>query len=282
MASKENLTSSEYIQHHLTNLVYGRHTDAHWGFAHSAAEIKEMGFWAIHVDSMLWAIVTGGLFLLLFYSVARKATSGVPGGLQNAVEYLVEMIDGSVKESFYGKNDMVAPLGLTLFIWVFLMNFMDLVPVDWIPTVAKWAGVEHMKVVPTTDPNVTLGMSLTVFVMMIYYSFKVKGAGHFFGELAFHPFGKWMFFFNLILELPSLFAKPLSLGLRLFGNLYAGELIFILIALMYGGGWAMGLFGGVLQFGWAIFHILVIILQAYIFMMLTVAYLNQAHQVPDH
>jgi F-type H+-transporting ATPase subunit a len=241
-----------------------------------------MGFWAIHVDSMLWAVVTGGLFLALFYSVARKVTSGVPGGLQNAVEYMVEMIDNSVKESFYGKNDMIAPLGLTLFIWVFLMNFMDLIPVDWIPYLAGMAGVHHMKVVPTTDPNVTLGMSLTVFVMMIYYSIKVKGTGHFLGELLFHPFGKWLWPFNLILELPSLLAKPLSLGLRLFGNLYAGELIFILIALMYGGGLAMGLFGGVLQFGWAIFHILVIILQAYIFMMLTVAYLNQAHQVPDH
>lgn len=282
MASEQNLTSSEYIQHHLTNLVYGRHPDGHWALAHNAAEAKAMGFWAIHVDSMLWAVVTGVLFLFLFHRVARKATSGVPGGLQNAVEYLVEMIDNSVKESFYGKNTLIAPLGLTVFIWVFLMNFMDLVPVDWIPELAKLLGIHYMKVVPTTDPNVTLGMSLTVFVMMIYYSLKVKGPGHFFGELAFHPFGKWLLPFNLILELPSLFAKPLSLGLRLFGNLYAGELIFILIALMYGGGLAMGLFGGVLQFGWAIFHILVIILQAYIFMMLTVAYLNQAHQTAEH
>jgi F-type H+-transporting ATPase subunit a len=270
MASEQNLTSSEYIQHHLTNLVYGRHADGHWGFAHSAGEIKEMGFWAIHVDSMLWAIVTGALFLFLFYRVARNVTSGVPGGLQNAVEYLVEMIDNSVKESFYGKNDMIAPLGLTLFIWVLLMNTMDLFPVDWIPEIAKRVGVDHMKVVPTTDPNVTLGMSLTVFVMMIYYSVKVKGFGHFLGELAFHPFGKWMVPFNLILELPSLFAKPLSLGLRLFGNLYAGELIFILIALL---GW----YQLPLHFGWAVFHILVITLQAYIFMMLTIVYLNQAH-----
>lgn len=282
MASEQNLTSSEYIQHHLTNLVYGRHPDGHWGLAHNAAEAKAMGFWAIHLDSMLWAIVTGALFLFLFHRVARRVTSGVPGGLQNAVEFLVEMIDNSVKESFYGKNTLIAPLALTIFIWVFLMNLMDLVPVDWIPMLAAAAGVHYMKVVPTTDPNVTLGMSLTVFVMMIYYSLKVKGPGQFFGELAFHPFGKWLFFFNLILELPSLLAKPLSLGLRLFGNLYAGELIFILIALMYGGGLAMGVFGGVLQFGWAIFHILVITLQAYIFMMLTVAYLNQAHQTADH
>jgi F-type H+-transporting ATPase subunit a len=282
MASEQTLTTSGYIQHHLTNLVYGRHPDGHWGFAHNAAEIKAMGFWAIHVDSMLWAIVTGAIFILLFYSVARKVTSGVPGGLQNFVEFLVEMIDNSVKESFYGKNTLIAPLALTIFIWVFLMNFMDLIPVDWIPYLAGMVGIHHMKVVPTTDPNVTLGMSLTVFAMMIYYSLKVKGPAHFFGELAFHPFGKWMLPFNLILELPSLLAKPLSLGLRLFGNLYAGELIFILIALMYGGGLAMGVFGGVLQFGWAVFHILVITLQAYIFMMLTVAYLNQAHQTPEH
>jgi F-type H+-transporting ATPase subunit a len=278
MASEHNLTSSEYIQHHLTNLVYGRHVDGSWGFAHSAAEAKQMGFWAIHVDSMFWSIALGASFLFLFHRVARKATSGVPGGLQNMVEALVEMIDNSVKESFYGKNTLIAPLALTVFIWVFLMNFMDLIPVDWIPYLAGLVGVHHMKVVPTTDPNVTLGMSLTIFIMMIYYSVKVKGIGAFIGELTLQPFGKWMIPFNLILELPSLLAKPLSLGLRLFGNLYAGELIFILIALMYGGGIAMGLFGGMLQIGWAIFHILVIILQAYIFMMLTVAYLNQAHQ----
>jgi F-type H+-transporting ATPase subunit a len=281
MASEHNLTSGEYIQHHLTNLVYGKHADGSWGFAHSAAEAKEMGFWAIHVDSMFWSVALGAIFLFLFHRVARKATSGVPGGLQNMVEALVEMIDRSVKESFYGSNTLIAPLALTVFIWVFLMNTMDLIPVDWIPYLAGQVGVHHMKVVPTTDPNVTLGMSLTVFIMMLYYSVKVKGIGSFVGELTLHPFGKWMIPFNLILELPSLLAKPLSLGLRLFGNLYAGELIFILIALMYGGGWAMGLFGGVLQLGWALFHILVIILQAYIFMMLTVAYLNQAHQT-DH
>jgi F-type H+-transporting ATPase subunit a len=271
-------SSSEYIAHHLTNLTFGQHADGHWGFAHSGAEAAEMGFWAINVDSMVFSIGLGVLFLWLFRKAAKTATSGVPGGWQNFVEWVVEFIDDSVRGSFSGKNDLVAPLALTIFIWVFLMNFMDLIAVDLIPWLAGMAGVGHLKIVPSTDPNITFGLSLTVFALVLYYSVKMKGLGGFFGELAFQPFPKWLAPVNLILEGVTLIAKPVSLALRLFGNMYAGEMIFILIALMYGGGLVLGAFGGLLQLGWAIFHILIITLQAFIFMTLTIVYLDMASQ----
>ncbi len=277
MAS-ETLTSTEYIKHHLQNLTFGMHPEEGFGFAHTAQEAKEMGFWAIHVDTMGWSIVLGVLFLWLFRKVAKSATSDVPDGVQNFVEVLIEFIDNNVRETFTGKNDLVAPIALTLFVWVLLMNLMDLVPVDWIPLIATALGIHFMKVVPTTDPNATFGLSLSVFALMIYYSIKVKGVGGFFGELAFQPFPKWMFPINLFLEGISLISKPVSLSLRLFGNLYAGEMIFILIALMYSGGWIFGLFGGVLQWAWAVFHVLIVLLQAFIFMILTIVYLDMAHQ----
>jgi F-type H+-transporting ATPase subunit a len=277
MASGE-VTSTEYIKHHLTNLTFGAHPDGSWGFAHAAAEAKAMGFWAIHVDTMFWSIALGALFLWLFRRAALKASSDVPSGWQNFVEWTIEFIDNNVRGTFSGKNDMIAPMALTLFVWILLMNCMDLVPVDWIPMLASALGIHYMKVVPTTDPNATFGMSLSVFVLMIYYSIRVKGAGGFFGELAFQPFPKWMFPVNLFLELVSLFSKPVSLALRLFGNLYAGEMIFILIALLYSGGIVTGVLGGALQWGWAVFHVLIVLLQAFIFMILTVVYLDMAHQ----
>jgi len=277
MAS-ENPTSSEYIQHHLQNLTLGVKADGSIGIAHGAAEAKAMGFWAIHLDTMFWSIGLGALFLFFFYKAASKATSGVPSGWQNFVEMVVQFIDDNVRGTFTAKNDLVAPIALTLFVWVLLMNFMDLVPVDWIPLLATKLGIPYMKVVPTTDPNATFGMALAVFVLMIYYSIKEKGAGGFFGELAFQPFPKWMFPVNLLLEGVSLISKPVSLALRLFGNLYAGEMIFILIALLYSGGLAWGLVGGGLQWAWAVFHILIVLLQAFIFMILTIVYLDMAHQ----
>jgi F-type H+-transporting ATPase subunit a len=277
MAS-ENPTSTEYIQHHLQNLTLGVHPDGSIGFAHGAQEAREMGFWAIHVDTMFWSIGLGAMFLFLFYKAASKATSGVPGKWQNFVEMVIEFIDNNVRGTFTAKNDLVAPIALTLFVWVLLMNFMDLVPVDWIPWLATKIGIPYMKVVPTTDPNATFGLAIAVFVLMIYYSIKEKGFGGFFGELAFQPFPKWMFPVNLLLEGVSLLSKPVSLALRLFGNLYAGEMIFILIALLYSGGLMWGLMGGTLQLAWAIFHILIVLLQAFIFMILTVVYLDMAHQ----
>jgi len=271
-------TSAEYIEHHLTNLTYGQHADGHWGFAHSAAEAAEMGFWAINVDSMLFSIGLGVLFLWSFRKAAKTATADVPGAWQNFVEWVIEFVDESVRGSFSGKNPLVAPLALTIFIWIFMINAMDLIPVDWLPWLAGMMGVGHLKVVSSTDPNVTFGMSLTVFALVLYYSVKMKGLGGFLGELAFQPFPKWMAPINLLLEGVTLISKPLSLSLRLFGNMYAGEMIFILIALMYGGSLLTGTLGGLLQLGWAIFHILIITLQAFIFMTLTIVYLDMASQ----
>jgi F-type H+-transporting ATPase subunit a len=285
----EYASSGEYIKHHLQNLTYGelpagyvRHdgtvlTEATRTFAHGAEEAAAMGFWAINVDSMLFSIGLGVLFLFFFRVAAKKATTGIPGGLQNFVEWIVEFIESSVRGSFSHKNALVAPLALTIFIWVFLMNVMDLIPVDWLPYAATLAGVPYLKIVPSTDPNVTFGLALSVFALVLYYSFKMKGAGGFFSELAFQPFPKWLFPANLLLEGVGLIAKPISLSLRLFGNMYAGEMIFILIALMFGGGWILAVFGGVLQWAWAVFHILIITLQAFIFMTLTIVYLDMAH-----
>ncbi|MBT8438417.1 MAG: F0F1 ATP synthase subunit A [Gammaproteobacteria bacterium] len=289
----DTLTSSEYIRHHLTNLTYGKFPDGHWGLAHTAEEAKEMGFWAIHVDTMFWSIGLGILFLFFFIKAAKTATAGVPAGVQNFAEWIVEFIDTSVRGSFSARNDLVAPLALTIFIWIFLMNAMDLVPVDLIPWLtAKGAemffGADphhvYMKVVPTTDPNATFGMAIGVFMLVLYYSIKIKGIGGFVGELTLQPFSSKnpvvnaIFIpINFLLEFVSLIAKPISLALRLFGNMYAGEMIFILIAIMYSAGVVLGLFGGVLQLGWAIFHILIITLQAFIFMTLTIVYLDMAH-----
>lgn len=292
-------TGTEYIQHHLTNLTFGNHPEHGWSFAHNAQEAAEMGFMAIHVDSLAWSIGLGALFCLLFSRAAKKATAGVPGGFQNFVEILLEFVDGTVKDSFHGRNPWVAPIALTIFVWVFLMNLMDLLPVDVLPLLwavisgDSWevisAGQSHsyMKIVPSTDPNITLGMALAVFIMILYYSIKIKGVSGFVGELTLQPFSaknrlvQILFIpINLALEVVGLLAKPFSLGLRLFGNMYAGEMIFILIAMMYSAGWILGLFGGVLQWAWAVFHILIITLQAFIFMVLTVVYLSMAHE--DH
>ena len=283
----DTLTSGEYIKHHLTNLAFGKNPDGSWGFAHNAEEIKEMGFMAIHVDTMFWSIFLGVIMLWVMRRVAVKATSGVPGKMQSFAEMLVEFIDTSVRGSFTGQNSLIAPLSLTIFVWIFLQNLMDLVPVDLIPFMVGDHGmglVHFMKVVPTTDPNATFGMAIGVFILVLYYSIKIKGVGGFAGELTLQPFSannvvvQGLFMpVNLVLELVGLLAKPISLALRLFGNMYAGEMIFILIALMYSGGIALGLFGGLLQLGWAIFHILIITLQAFIFMTLAIVYLDMAH-----
>lgn len=282
-------TASGYIQHHLQNLTFGKLPSGEWGFAHTAEQAKEMGFWAFHVDTLGWSIAVGLLFVILFRMAARKATSGIPGGLQNLVEVMVDFVDGSVKDTFHGRNPLIAPLALTIFVWIFLMNAIDLVPVDWIPVLAaKITGNEHLffRAVPTTDPNATLGMALSVFALIIFYSIKVKGIGGFLGELTLHPFGSKNIFVqillipvNFLLEFVTLVAKPISLALRLFGNMYAGELVFILIAVMFGAGMILlsGL-GIALQWAWAVFHILIITLQAFIFMMLTIVYLSMAHE----
>jgi len=261
MSAGAELTSQEYIKHHLANLTVGE------------------GFWAVHLDTLGWSVFLGLIFLFIFRSVAKKATTGVPGKLQCAVELIVGFVDDSVKSTFHGKNPLIAPLALTIFVWVMLMNAMDWVPVDLLPAIiSAVTGMEladiYMKPVPTTDPNMTFALALGVFILVIYYSIKVKGLGGFIKELTTQPFGHWSLYpVNFILESVTMLARPLSLALRLFGNLYAGELIFLLIA-------TIGLFQLPVHFLWAAFHLLVIPLQAFIFMMLTIVYLSLAHE--DH
>ncbi|HUL13974.1 MAG TPA: F0F1 ATP synthase subunit A [Methylococcaceae bacterium] len=245
-----------YIVHHLTPLSTGE------------------GFWTFHLDTLFFSAFLGLLFVLAFKKAAEKATSGVPGSLQNFTEMLVEFVDTQVKDSFHGRSALIAPLALTIFCWVFLMNAMDLIPVDLLPDIGKAVGLEYLRVVPSTDLNGTFAMSISVFCLIIFYSIKVKGPVGFAKEMLLTPFGKWMIPFNLLLKLVEELAKPISLGLRLFGNMYAGELIFILIALLPW--WVQP----ALSLPWAIFHILIITLQAFIFMVLTIVYLSLAHE--DH
>ena len=292
MAS-EGQTVSEYIVHHLTNLTYGKlpagtvrfdgsvvSEGGVWTMAHGGQEAGAMGFMAVHVDSILWSIGLGLVFCWLFRRVAVKASSGVPSGFVNIAEMLVEFVDNSVKDTFHGRNPMIAPLALTIFVWVFLMNLMDLLPVDLVPGLLSLVGVHYQKIVPSTDPNITMGMALGVFLLMLFYSIKIKGVG-FIKELTLHPFNHPVFIpVNLFMEVVGLLAKPFSLGLRLFGNMYAGEMIFILIAALYGAGALWFAPAGLIHIAWAIFHILIITLQAFIFMVLTIVYLSLAHE--DH
>lgn len=265
MSGNATMTSSSYIQHHLTNAQVGE------------------GFWTWNIDTLIVSAVLGILFLAIFRMVAKKADTGVPGKLQCFVEMIIEFVDTSVKETFHGRSKLIAPLALTIFVWIFLMNFMDLIPVDFLPVlvqkVAELFGADpshvYARVVPTTDLNTTFALSLGVFFLMLYYTVAIKGVSGFIKELTLQPFNsKWMIPFNFLLESVTLLAKPISLSLRLFGNLYAGELIFILIALLpWYGQW-------LLSVPWAIFHILIITLQAFIFMMLTIVYLSLASE--DH
>jgi F-type H+-transporting ATPase subunit a len=279
-------TADEYIQHHLTNLQVCRVEGAWvWNSAEQPGVCKG-NFWAVNVDSMAFSILLGLVFAYLFRRVAKKSTKGRPGKLQAGAEWCVLFVENAVSGTFHGKRSkVVAPLALTIVAWVFLMNTMDLIPVDWLPLAAGWGGVPFLKVVPTTDVNVTFGMSISVFLLTIFYSIKIKGALGFGKEFAFHPIAPptkgiglvaapIVIAFNLVLELVSFLSKPLSLSLRLFGNMYAGELIFVLIGLL-------GLYQLPLWVPWGIFHILVIALQAYIFMMLTIVYLSQAHETGD-
>ncbi len=254
-SSNAPMTSTEYIQHHLVNLTWGE------------------GFWAIHLDSIFISLTLGLLFIFGFHYAARKAISGVPGKWQCFVEMMVGFVDTQVRDSFHGNNTWLAPLALTIFIWVFLMNLIDLLPVDLLPMIAYSMGFGYFRAVPTADINVTLGMSLTVFCLIIFSHIRAKGAKGFAKDVANHPFGPKLMPFNIVMRIVEELAKPTSLALRLFGNLYAGELIFILIAALvpWMFQWTLG---GI----WAIFHILVITLQAFIFMMLTIVYISMAHE----
>lgn len=247
--------ATDYIKGHLTHLEVGS------------------GFWTFHLDTLIISWVLGVLFLSAFYFIAKRAKSDAPSGWQNFLEMMFDFVSSQVKDTYHGKSKLIAPLALTIFVWVFLMNLMDLVPIDLLSWVSSLFGAHaHMKLVPTTDPNLTLGMSLSVFGLIIIYSIKAKGVGGFVKELLCTPFGPYLFPVNLFLKVIEELAKPLSLGLRLFGNLYAGELIFILIALLPAGAqWALG-------GPWAIFHVLIITIQAFVFMMLTIVYLSMAEE----
>jgi F-type H+-transporting ATPase subunit a len=270
-------TSGEYIEHHLQNLQVCKDASGEWVWNQCAGNPM-----AINVDSMFWSVLLGLVFVVLFRGVAKKTTADEPSRFQAFVEIIVDFVDSSVKDTFSGTSRLIAPLGLTIFVWVFLMNLMDLVPVDWIPMAASAAGIPYMKVVPTTDVNITFGMSIAVFVLIIFYTIANKGVMGFIGELTLHPIAPplkgpgiiaapFIIAFNFILESVALLAKPVSLSLRLFGNMFAGELIFILIALL-------GLWQLPLHFGWAVFHVLIVTLQAFIFMMLTIVYLSLASE----
>ena len=282
MAAEKAPGVTEYILHHQT-------------FLSNKAPHGIIDFSVINYDTVFFSVLLAVVFFGLFWWVARKATTGVPGLTQNIIEWIVEKVDEQVRDSFHGTSRLIAPLALTIFCWVFLFNFMDLVPVDLLPAAARGAGFEHLKVVPSTDLNATFGLSLTVFILIIFYSLKMKGLVGFISELTLQPFSArnvlvqaLLVPVNFILESVTFLARPVSLSLRLYGNLYAGEMIFLLLAaltLSHGlgslatvGGW-LGIIGQfVLGLAWAIFHILIILIQAFIFAVLTVVYLSMAHE----
>jgi len=261
--SAGKITPAEYIQHHLT----------HWQLDLTTLKVgKNSAFLVLNLDTLLISTLLGVLFCGFFYFIARRVKPGVPNKLQNFLEHTIEAIDGVVKETFHGESKLIGPLALTIFVWVFLMNFMDLIPVDLLPRFFTLFGVHYFKAVPTADPMATFGLSITVFILIIYYNFKSKGPIGLAKEMLSKPFGWYLMPINVLFRLLEELVKPLSLALRLFGNLFAGELIFILIAVMPW--WIQGLPGG----AWAIFHILIITIQAFIFMMLTIVYLSMAQQ----
>ena len=262
MSAEGGLTTTAYIQHHLTNLAVC--SDA----AKDAAGHCQ-GFWTFHLDTLLVSGILGLVVFGLMAKVAGKASAGVPGSLQNFVEMVVGLVDQQVKDTFHGKSALVTPLAITIFVWVFVMNAMDLIPVDFLPVALGAVGVHYFKAVPTTDPNLTFAMSITVFLISIFMGLKVKGFGHFMHEVFSVPFGAKLAPVNFLFRVVEEIARPISLSLRLFGNMYAGEMVFILIALL--GIWQLPL-----ALPWALFHILIITLQAFVFMMLTIVYMSMA------
>ncbi len=273
-ASGSAPTAGEYIVHHLQHLQNKKQTAV-------------VDFSVFNIDSIFWSVLLGVVCCWLLYKAAAKATAGVPGRFQAAVEILVEMVDSQAKGIIHNAKSrkLVAPLALTVFIWIFLLNAMDLLPVDLLPWLASFAGIHYQRVVPTADLSITMGLSLSVLLVCLVYNVKIKGAGGWIHELFTAPFGdKWFLYpINFLMQIIEFVAKTVSHGMRLFGNMYAGELIFMLIALM-GGAWSLSATGIGLAIGhiiagsvWAIFHILIITLQAFVFMMLTLVYVGQAH-----
>ena len=273
MSSENGPTTVEYLQHHLQNLCVGD--------CDSTAIIN---FGALHLDTVFFSYLLAAVMVFFSWRLGKRITAGEPGGFQNAVEGLIEFINAQIASSFSVHNPLIGPLALTVFVWIFLMNCMDLIPVDLLPVMAHAIGIPYLKVVPTTDISVTLGMAFCIFLLTIYYNIKIKGPMGYVKTFLFHPFGKWLVPFNILMTVIEEIAKPLSLGLRLFGNLFAGELVFLLIALI-GGALGVGLAAlfwiplqVVFDMAWLAFHILVVTLQAFIFMVLTIVYLGMAHE----
>ena len=263
MASSAAPTSSEYISHHLTN----------WHVGH--------GFWTLHLDTILVSWFVGIVAFGFFALAASRASAGVPGRFQSFVEMLVDFVDAQVKDSYHGKRGFVTPLALTIFLWVWVMNAMDFLPVDLMAYFYKHAfGLENWRQVPTSDVNTTFALALTVWLLMIFFSVKAKGIGGFFREMFCTPFGSHpvLWIFNFLFNLVEYISKPLSHSLRLYGNMYAGEIIFLLLGLWAATGVAGTVFGAIFSVGWAIFHILIVALQAFIFMMLTIVYIAMAQE----
>ncbi len=251
--STPEMTSGAYIQHHMEHLTVGS------------------GFWTLHLDTLSVSIFIAVLLAGFLRYIAVHMHAGVPGRLQNMVEVVINFVQDTVNETYHGKSTLIAPLAMVVFLWIFCMGLMDLLPVDFLPNVLQLFGVGHFRSVPTADPNATFAMSISIFILVVFYNITIKGWS--LGvEMLTKPFGPYLFFLNLPFRLLEEFVKPFTLALRLFGNMFAGELIFILIAMMPW--WVQVLPGSI----WAIFHILVITIQAFVFMMLTVVYLSMAHE----
>lgn len=263
-------TAGEYIVHHLTHLT-----------STGQKQASVIDWSVINVDTLFWSLAMGFLGLFLLTRAARKATSGVPGRFQAAIEILVEMVESQSKAIVHGDRRFIAPVALTVFVWILFMNAMDFLPVDLLPKIGEMFGIHYQRVVPTADLNGTLGVSIGVLLLCIFYNIKIKGFGGWIHELFTAPFGNHPLLYpiNFAMQLIEFTAKTVSHGMRLYGNMYAGELVFMLIALMGSTATAAGFFGHVLAGTiWAIFHILIVVLQAFIFMMLTLVYIGQAHE----
>ena len=259
MAGESELTPTSYIQHHLQNLT---------------AQVGEGGFFTINVDTLFTSVTMGLFMVFIFWLATRKATSGVPGKWQAFVEIMLEFVDRQARDTYHGTSKLVTPIAITLFFWILLMNMLKFIPADFIAKPLELLGVPYWKPVPTADVNATLGMSISVFFLMLFFALRSKGLGGFTKEFLVAPFGKWMMPFNLILNIVEWLSKPISLAMRLFGNMFGGEIVFLLIWVL-GGASILGMLGGALfGFGWMVFHILVIPLQAFIFMMLSIVYLS--------
>lgn len=261
MAGEAELTPTGYIQHHLQNLTF---------------QVQEGGFWMIHVDTLVTAVAMGLIMVFAFWLATRNATAGVPGKWQAFVEILLEFVDKQARDTYHGSSKLVTPIAITLFFWILLMNLLKMIPADFIALPLELAGVPYWKPVPTADVNATLGLSISVFFLTVFFAVRAKGFGGFAKEFLTTPFGKWALPANLLLNTVEWLSKPISLAMRLFGNMFGGEIVFLLIWVLGGAGLIGVLGGATLGLGWMLFHLLVIPLQAFIFMMLSIVYLSLA------